>query len=179
MRRIAALVLAGLLGAAGTAALAGPAGAGAPGPYPADALIKIKGVTGFVGDGLFDTPDAVGQTLSTAASPAQKAVFVIRAQNEKFQRSRIDAWVDYADCDFGPGDIDFFYNGENVSEEMFNDDFRVKNVPAGGYFDVKMKIKVSPGAECFVVVGVESHKFDGDADYVIGEVFSTQGGGFM
>jgi hypothetical protein len=42
-----------------------------------------------------------------------------------------------------------------------------------------MKVKVGPGAECFVVLGVYSTKFGGEEDFVIGEVFSTQPGGGM
>jgi hypothetical protein len=175
MRRIAALVIAGALGVVGTAALAGPAGAGDQNPFNADGQIKLKGVTGFVGDNLFDTEDAIGQRLSTFASPSDKAIFVIRAQNDRFQRNRIETWVSDVSCN-GPNEIRFYYQGEDVTEEMFNDNVE-QGLPAGGHFDVRMKIKVAPGTRCEVVVG--SLKFGGAEDYVIGEVFSTQGGGSM
>lgn len=178
MRRIAALILAGTLGLVGTAAFAGPSSAGLMGgPFNADGLIKLKGVTGFVGDGIFDTEDAVGQRLSTFASPSDKAIFVLRAQNERGQRNRIEMWVDDDDCN-GPNEIRFFYQGEDVTEEMFVDNVE-QGVPAGGHFDVRMKIKVSPGTRCSVQIGVYSLKFGGEADYVVGEVFSTQPGGSM
>ncbi len=172
MRRIATLIMAGLLGVAGTAALAGPAGAGQENPYNADGQIKLKGVTGFVGDNLFDTEDAIGQRLSTFASPSDKAIFVLRAQ-----RNRIEMWVSDDYCD-GPAEIRFFYQGQDVTADMFQDNVE-QRVPAGGHFDVRMKIKVSPGTACGVEIGAYSLMFGGEEDYVIGEVFSTQGGGTM
>jgi hypothetical protein len=175
MRRLFAILCAGLVAATGLTVLAGPASAGAPGPWTVDGQIKIKGVTGFVGDGLFDTPEAIGQRLATAASPAQKAVFVLRSENEKFdKKNRIETWVEYADCD-GPGDIALFYQGQNVTEQMFVSDLEVGGVEPGGHVDVRLKVKVAPGASCFVVIGSASDKFEGDADYVIAEVASTQG----
>jgi hypothetical protein len=168
-------MLAGALGVVGTAAFAGPVGAGAGPQFNADGLIKLKGVTGFVGDGLFDTEDAIGQRLSTFASPSDKAIFVIRAQNDRSQRNRIETWVDDVDCN-GPNEIRFSYQGENVTDDMFNDNVE-QGVPAGGHFDVRMKIKVAPGTRCAVEIGVYSLKFGGEEDYVIGEVFSTQPGG--
>jgi hypothetical protein len=174
-------MLAGALGVAGTAALAGPAGAGmaSQGPFTVDGQIKLKGVTGFVGDNLYDTPDAVGQVLSTFASPSDKAIFVVRAENEKFnKKNRIEMWVDEADCE-GSGEIKLFYQGQDVTEEMFVDDLDVGGVPPGGHVDVRLKIKVGPGVECFAVIGVASDKFPGGADYVVADVISTQPGGII
>jgi hypothetical protein len=176
MRRVVSMLLASVLAAFGFAVFAGPADAGQQ--INADGLIKLKGITGFVGDGLIDTDDAIGQRLSTFASPSDKAIFVIRAQNERFQRNRIETWVEYADCD-GPSEIRFTYQGDDVTEEMFNGSVEVGRIPPGGHFDVRMKVKVGPGAECFVVLGVYSTKFGGEEDFVIGEVFSTQPGGGM
>jgi hypothetical protein len=175
MRRLFAVLFAGLVAATGLTVLAGPASAGAPG-WTIDGQIKIKGVTGFVGDGLFDTPEAIGQRLATAASPAQKAVFVLRSENEKFdKKNRVETWVSYADCD-GAGDIELFHDGENVSEEMFNGDLEVGGIAPGGHVDVRLKVKVAPGSACIVVIAMVSDKFPGGRDYVVAEVVSTQGG---
>lgn len=176
MRRSVSMLVAGMLAAAGLSVLAAPAGAGAlpDGPFPADAQIKIKGVTGFVGDNIYGTD--IGQTLSTFAGPAQKAIFIVRAQNEKVQRNRIATFIEYDDC---YGTIQVFYGGEDVTEDVFTGNFVVRGIPGGAYYDLRVKLKVAPGEECFVVFGVESWKFNGDADIVVADAISSQPGGVM
>ncbi len=174
MRRFAALALTMAVGAVGITAFAGPAGAGVP-PITVDAQLKLKGQTGFVGDGIIDT--RVGQSLSTAASPAQKAVFTVRGENEKFKKNRIGFYVDDVSCEEGDVAVSFFWGGENVTDDVFNDNFVVGGVPAREHVDLRMKLKVTPGGICEVVVGVYSAKFMSLQDFVFAGVVSTQPGG--
>jgi hypothetical protein len=169
LRRIAAVVAAGVMAATGLAFVnAGPAHAGSPLNWPVDNQVKAKGDPFYSGIEIFGSPEP-GQIRSVFALPGETALFRVRIQNTKFQNNRIAVFEDGS----GGGLIRVLDGKTDVTEAVYNGDY-VRKVGPRESFVLKVKVRPSGGG-AGIALGAWSRKFGGGTDYIVAEAGSDLG----